>query len=357
MTRIQRRRHRCAEIDIPQPHHQIAGVEDRFVNVVHVRQIVNAADKLEVARTPGRVPAHGGHVLVDGLLAGRIVPGERQPDDARRHLQRVLLADALPQSRDRFQQRCQVERLRLIVNLQGANARRQIDHAVQRTRLQSLHQGVGAKTQNQIQLRIAHLQQQMGVTGESRHQTFIALALLEHHRRGDLRRPPVQILRMQTADLSLLCLRQASGGGDVNGHKAHFIARFQLPDRVQVGLNDGDRTDKPPQAWAIRAEDHRHIAGKIHRANGIGVVVNVRRMQPRLATAVAHPLGFRADQTHAGAAGVEMHFPVGSQEGLHIFRGEILRRAVRAVDHPQFADGVQGSAQGLGQRLLRAWRG
>ncbi len=162
---------------------------------------------------------------------------------------------------------------------------------------------------------------------------------------------------MQAADLRLLRLGQTSGRGDIYRDKTHFVTRFQLPDRVQIGLDDGDRADKPAQAWAIRAEDHWHIAGKIHRAYGIGIIVDVRRMQPRLAAAVPYPLRFRADQAHAGAAGVEMHFPVGSEERLHVVRGEIFRRTVRSRDHPQLPHRRQAGAQGLRQRLLRARRG
>ncbi|MNN20439.1 hypothetical protein D3C81_1337180 [compost metagenome] len=73
--------------------------------------------------------------------------------------------------------------------------------------------------------------------------------------------------------------------------------------------------------------------------------MDVRRMQAGLAAAVAHPFRFRADQAHAGAAGVEVHFPVGGEEGVDVRRGEVLRRAVRAVDHADFAHRRQQRAQ------------
>lgn len=69
-----------------------------------------------------------------------------------------------------------------------------------------------------------------------------------------------------------------------------------------------------PQAWAVGAEDHRHIAGEIHRANGVRVVMNVRRVQPRFAAAVAYPFRFRANQAHARAAGVKMYLPLGGKK-------------------------------------------
>ena len=43
-----------------------------------------------------------------------------------------------------------------------------------------------------------------------------------------------------------------------------------------------------------------------------------------------------------------MHFPVGGQEGLHVAVGEVLGRAVRAVDHAQGAHRRQ-----LGRKLCR----
>ena len=268
-----------------------------------------------------------------------------------------MLAHRLPQPGNGIQQARQTQRLRLVVNLQGADAWRQVDNPIQRPRLQSLHQGVGAKTQDQIQLRIANLQQQVCIAGEPRHQPFISLPLLQHHRRGGFGRLPCYVQRVQAGDLCRLRLGKLPGGGDIHGNKAHLIPRFQLPHRVQIGLDDGDRADKPAQAWAIRAEDHRHIPGKVHRADSIGIVVDVRRMQSRFAAALAHPLRLRPDQAHPGAAGVEVHFPVGGEEGGHVSRGEILRRAVRAVDHPQRTHRLKRGAERRGKRLRRAWGG
>ncbi|MNQ47166.1 hypothetical protein D3C85_610020 [compost metagenome] len=82
-------------------------------------------------------------------------------------------------------------------------------------------------------------------------------------------------------------------------------------------------------------------------------------MQAGLAAAVAHPFRLGADQAHAGAAGVEVHFPVGGEEGVDVGRGEVFRRAVGAVDHADLAHGRQRCAQlgrqcgaraGVGQR-------
>ncbi len=78
--------------------------------------------------------------------------------------------------------------------------------------------------------------------------------------------------------------------------------------------------------------------------------MDIRRVQPGFAAALAHPLRLRPYETHAGAAGVEVHFPVGGEEALDIAFGEILRRTVGAVDHANFAHHRQGAAQLGGQR-------
>ena len=100
--------------------------------------------------------------------------------------------------------------------------------------------------------------------------------------------------------------------------------------------DDGRRADEAAEARAVRPEDHRHVAGEIDRADGVGVVVDVGRMQPGLAAIAARPLRLGADQAHAGAAGVVMHLPVGGEERLDVRVGEEIRRAVRAVQHADF---------------------
>lgn len=63
VTRVERCRHRRAKVNISQPHHQITGIKDGFVDLVDIFQIVNPADKLQITRAPWRVAAHGGHVF------------------------------------------------------------------------------------------------------------------------------------------------------------------------------------------------------------------------------------------------------------------------------------------------------
>ena len=74
-------------------------------------------------------------------------------------------------------------------------------------------------------------------------------------------------------------------------------------------------------------------------------------MQPGLPAIAAGPARLGADQAHAGAAGVVVHFPVGGVEGCDVFVGEEVRRAMRAVDDADVPVGgvlrLQGGRQCL----------
>ena len=125
------------------------------------------------------------------------------------------------------------------------------------------------------------------------------------------------------------CRRAAAGCG--TRLEAKSVARAKLPDLPQLVVDDGDRANEAAEARAVGPEDHRHVAGEVDAADGVGVVVDVGRMQSRLAAVVARPRGLRPDQSHAGAAGVVVHFPFGVEERAHVFGREEIRRAMRAV--------------------------
>ena len=71
-------------------------------------------------------------------------------------------------------------------------------------------------------------------------------------------------------------------------------------------------------------------------ADGVGIVVNVRRMQSGLAAILARPRRLGADQADAGAVGVVVNLPRRRKEHLDIGGGEEVRRAVRAVENADF---------------------
>ncbi len=122
------------------------------------------------------------------------------------------------------------------------------------------------------------------------------------------------------------------GGDDIEGDT---VARRELPDLPQIGGDDDERADEAAQRRAIGAEDDRHVAGEIDGADGIGVVVDVRRVQPGLAAVGPRPMRLRADQADAGAVGVVVHLPAGGGEGFDVVGREEIRRAVRAIEHAQ----------------------
>ena len=60
--------------------------------------------------------------------------------------------------------------------------------------------------------------------------------------------------------------------------EAHAVAGLELPHFPQLSLHDGCRTNEAAETRAIRTQDHRHVAGEIDSADGVGVIVNIRRM-------------------------------------------------------------------------------
>ena len=94
-------------------------------------------------------------------------------------------------------------------------------------------------------------------------------------------------------------------------------------------------TDKPAQAGAVRTEDNRHVAGKVDCADGVGIVVNIGRMQAGLAAVCPGPFRFRSNQAHAGAAGVVMHLPGSGKESVDILWREKIGCTMWPVHHMQ----------------------
>ena len=117
-------------------------------------------------------------------------------------------------------------------------------------------------------------------------------------------------------------LMAASAAADILGRpvagvtrtEAHLVAGLAAGPFSRVRLDNHGRADETAEARTVGTEDHRHVAGEIDGADGIGVVVDVRRMQPGFAAVGARPLRLRADQAHAGAAGVVVDLPVGREE-------------------------------------------
>ena len=167
MARVDRCGHRRAEVDVAQPQHQIPGVEHRVVHGLDIGQTVDAANELDVARAPGRVRAHRLHVLVDREARGRVVPRQRQPHGAARHVDVVDRCHAVLRVEQRVHQGRQTDVPRVVMHLQRADARCQVDDAGQAAivapRLQALHQRVHLKAQGEVELELTELDEQVRI--------------------------------------------------------------------------------------------------------------------------------------------------------------------------------------------------
>ncbi len=113
--------------------------------------------------------------------------------------------------------------------------------------------------------------------------------------------------------------------------EAHLVSGTQLAKFPEFSLHDHGGTNKPAEAGAIRSQQDGHIPGEIHRTHAVRVVVNVGGMQACFAAVLPRPRGLRADQPHASARGVVVHFPVAGEESLDVLLREKLRATVWSI--------------------------
>jgi hypothetical protein len=119
-------------------------------------------------------------------------------------------------------------------------------------------------------------------------------------------------------------------GGE--GEEADFVAGLELAHFPELGLHDRERTHEAAAARAVGAEYDWHVAGEIDRTDGVGVVVDVGRMQAGFAAVAAGPLGLGAYEAHAGAGGVVVNLVGRREERRDVGLGEKIGRTVRAVE-------------------------
>ena len=200
----------------------------------------------------------------------------------------------------RVEQGFAIEVARVVVNLQRTHAGREVHDAGEAGGAQLRFQGVRAEAQVEVEHVGAVLHQQRA----------IAIGAADH-----------------------------AGGLAQNGLRrtvapeAHQVAGAKLADLPQLVVADGGGADEAAEARTVGAENDGHVAGEIHRADRVRVVVDVGRMQSRLAAVLARPCGLRPDQPHAGAVGIVVHLPRRGEEHLDVFGREEIGRAVRAVEH------------------------
>ena len=164
-----------------------------------------------------------------------------------------------------------------------------------------LHQRVHAEAQRQIEHQRAVLDQQVGVA-----------VLPDHDRRPSLGGPALARAGSATATPSTAPAGSAGSARSVvdarapgsaaarrasssdTGTKRTRVAGLELADLPQLRLDDRRRADEAAQARTVGAEDDRHVAGEVDGADRVGVVVDVRGVQPRLAAVGARPARLRA---------------------------------------------------------------
>ena len=115
-------------------------------------------------------------------------------------------------------------------------------------------------------------------------------------------------------------------------NEAHEIAGAKLSDLPKFGLNDRHGAYKTAETRSVHGQDYGHVSGKIHRSDGICVVVNVRGMQPCFPTILARPPGLRPDEPNACARRIVVNFPIRREEHINVFLREKIRSAMRAIE-------------------------
>ena len=179
---------------------------------------------------------------------------------------------------------------------------------------QPLHEQVDPHAQVEVEHLLAVLDEQVAVAASAgrstRRPVAAGLGPVQHGRRR--RRRAAGRRRRQAA---------AAGRGKRTVSPARSWPSFQ-----RSSADHRQRAHEAAEAGAVGAEDDRHVAGEVDRADRVGRVVDVRRVQAGLAAVGARPLGLRADQADAGAGRVVVHRPRGGGEGGDALGGEEVGR-------------------------------
>ena len=75
------------------------------------------------------------------------------------------------------------------------------------------------------------------------------------------------------------------------------VAGRELTELPPLARRNHERTDEAAETRAVRPQDDGHVAGEIDGANCVAGVVDVRRVQPRVAAVSSRPAGPRSEET------------------------------------------------------------
>ena len=270
------------------------------------------------------------HVPLDGEPGRRVVPRQRQPHGARRHAQLVGRGQRVLDPLQQRQQRPRGQPRGVGVDLQRPDAGREVDDPGQALGRQRLLQRVHPHPQAQVEDGIAVLDDHV----------VVAVPAVDHGRARPC--PPSRRARMPSSPsppvrASAGVARRSRRDGRVrlaHRHEAHGVARPKLAHLPQLAARDDRRADEPAEARPVRAEDDRRVAGEVERADRVGHVVDVGRVQPGLAAVLACPRRARPDEPDAGARRVVVHGVAAGVQLVDVGPGEELRCRVRSLGDP-----------------------
>ncbi len=225
-------------------------------------------------------------------------------DDARRDLHVVDGGELALRGGHDLEQALERQHATVDVDVQRPYAGGEIDHARNPRGLEPGHERVDAKAQ-------AEIEHGRPVLDEERVVAARAVGDLDAIRRGReggegprspghpplpatcrRRRPRSRLRRLHRRDLAFLGCEARRGLGERDEREPYRVARPQLTDLPELRRRDRQRADEAAEARTVGAEDDRHVAGEVERADRVAVVVDVRRVQTGFAAVARAQTGF-----------------------------------------------------------------
>ena len=193
------------------------------------------------------------------------------------------------------------------MNLESPNTRREVQDSRNPLTADELEKMLHHETQLDIQLFGPNLNEQIGIPGGAYHPGRIIIA----HTLGEYARTPFRrIVHQQDFGQPVI---------DPLGIEAQSVAGTQLTQFPELPVGHHRGTEKTAQGRAVGPENDGHIPGEVDGTDGIGIIVDIRGMKPRLPAVVPGPPGFRTDKADTRSIAVMIHPPEGIGEGFQVF--------------------------------------
>ena len=283
------------EVDVAEAEHEVLGVEDDVGTTSSTDvEAVDAADELDVPRAPRRVVAHAapcsarsprGSAGSSQLTAaggrcgsaprGPSIGGQRRPRPRRSSVER-----AAPRAAGRGRR------------APAASGCRGSGRGPRAAGGRALAAAASARAPRMRSARsstiVAVLDEQVVVA---------AAAVGDPGRRPGASRSPPSSWRPGRREVAAVAAQRVRARRSVDRARTAPCHRGAAgPSFHRSAAHDRDRADEAAEARAVGAEQDRHVAGEVDGADGVGVVVDVRRVQPGLAAVGPRPVGLRADR-------------------------------------------------------------